>query len=313
MSDVLRVLKPLTITNAMITAYDVPEPAVGDSPDPAAWAVGTTYALAARVHLASNHMIYESVQAGNIGHDPLTDPTHVWWVLVGATNRWRMLDGKNSSQTSKATTIDITLLPGVAYNGVAVLNVEKASTIQLIMNDPVGGPVFSTTYAMQAPPTIADGWHYFFDPIINEDTLIVQDLPSYSGATLQMIATAASPADVVAIGVLAVGTLVDVGQGVHYGAKVGIIDYSRKEKNAYGDYEIVERPFAYKDTFEMWIPRPQVDAMRKFFVGIRAVPCIFIGCSLYESTVVYGFYKDFEVTITYFDVSVLNLVIEGLT
>lgn len=45
-----------------------------------AYAVGTTYANLARIRFTDGK-VYESLQAGNVGHDP-TDVGSVWWILV---------------------------------------------------------------------------------------------------------------------------------------------------------------------------------------------------------------------------------------
>ena len=49
-------------------------------------------------------------------------------------------------------------------------------------------------------------------------------------------------------------------------------------------------------------------------IGVfTATPCVWIGDNNYASTVIYGFYKDFDVVINYHTVSDCNLELEGLT
>lgn len=69
-----------TITDAQLSASTLPEA------PPAVYAGGTTYALGAGVSVAASHNafdVYESLQAGNIGHVPASSP--LWWKLVGQT------------------------------------------------------------------------------------------------------------------------------------------------------------------------------------------------------------------------------------
>ena len=76
----MRVIPPLAITDARLTSSSVPEVA------PAAYAAGTTYALATRVGvlgLKGLIDVYESLQAGNLGNTPASSPT--WWKFVGST------------------------------------------------------------------------------------------------------------------------------------------------------------------------------------------------------------------------------------
>jgi hypothetical protein len=313
MTQALRLLRPITITSAMLTAHNVPEPATGDTPDPAAYSAATTYTLAARCHVASTHMIYESVQAGNIAHDPTTDTTQTWWVVVGATNRWRMFDQRNTSQTTRTGGMDVSAAPGEVYNGIALLNMALVNSVQVTMVEGGVTTVYDTTTSLQDPPTVGDYYEYCFDPILQRDSLILTDLPSYGTAVLRVKFFTGSPSDVASVGVMTVGRVKDIGRGVHYGAKLGIQDYSVKQVNAYGDYTIVERAYSKRTSFEMWVPRAQVDSAQTLLASVRAVPCVWIGSDYYKSTIVYGFFKDFETTIAYFDYSVLNISLEGLT
>ena len=57
----------------------------------------------------------------------------------------------------------------------------------------------------------------------------------------------------------------------------------------------------------------QVDAVQKFLAGIRATPAIWQGDGDYAALWIYGFYKDFSLTIAYPTISNLSLEIEGLT
>ena len=62
MTTGLKVIKSISMTDAMLVATSVPET------DHPVYSAATTYANGARVIL--NHKIYESVQDGNIGKDP---------------------------------------------------------------------------------------------------------------------------------------------------------------------------------------------------------------------------------------------------
>ena len=102
----LLILRPQPITDAILTASDVPET---DAPE---WAVGTTYALGDIVKLASTHSLYESGDPANLGKRPDLYPS--LWTRIRATNRWRAFDGSGSSRTAQASSISYTFLPGVS-------------------------------------------------------------------------------------------------------------------------------------------------------------------------------------------------------
>jgi hypothetical protein len=312
MTTGLQILQPLTITTATLTASNVPEPATGDTPDPAFYVAGTTYNLNDFVSVASNHNIYQSLQATNLGHDPTLTASATWWILVGSNNRYRMFDQKNSSQTTRAGSVDVTVTPGVIHNGLVLMNISNASTIRVIDTDPNDGVVYDVTTLMQAAPTFALAYNYCFDPIVRLTTLVV-NLPTYRLSSIRVIVSGALITDIVGVGVFGIGTYVTVSSGINYGAKVGIQDYSVKTKNAYGDYQITARNYNKRASFDLWVQNSFIDYLQDFMASIRAVPCIYIGVSQFSSTIIYGFYKDFEVNIQYYNVSVFTLTLEGLT
>ena len=103
------------------------------------------------------------------------------------------------------------------------------------------------------------------------------------------------------------------GVGIQYGARVGIQDYSRKEKNDFGDTVLVQRAFAKRANFDMQVAKAEVDSLQNFLSDVRAKPCLWIGSADYESTTVFGFYKNFDILISYPTFADCSLELEGLT
>lgn len=306
MNNELQVIAPISITTAMLIASNVAEP---DVLDPAAWAAGTTYALGARVFLASTHTIYESLQNGNLGNDPTAASSLTWWVAVGATNRWRMFDNSNTSKTTRMGGLDVSIAPWQVYNTLVLLGVEGATSIRVRQTDPTDGVVFDQTIVMQAPPTRADWYAYFFDPIINK-TSANFDLKTYGSATLRIEINGITT---VGCAVAVVGRKRFLGMGVEMGARLGIQDYSRKERNAFGDMQLVQRAYSKRADFSMLLTANEVDSAQEFLASIRTTACVWVGSSKYGSTTIYGFYKDFDITLQYADYAACTLSLEGLT
>ncbi len=281
--------------------------------DPPAYAGATVYAADARVLVSANNSIYASVQDGNVGHDPTLDLSNTWWVLVGSNNRHRMFDLRNSSATSRAGGIDVTITPGQVCNGIVLLNVAPTTSVRVTMTDPVAGVVYDKTTPMQAAPSAAAAFEYCFDPITYADTLIAIDMPLYRKASTRVQVITANAAAIASVGVLAIGLAKELGIGVKLGAAVGIRDYSTKEKNKYGDFMVVERDFSKLAKFSVVLKRNQVDAAQTLLASFRGIPCVYIGTDYYTSTVVFGYYEEFAISIDYYDLSILNINLEGLT
>lgn len=301
-SYALTVVKPLEVTGAMLVSTDVPET------DYSAWSSSTTYALGARVILTSTHRIYESLQAGNLNKNPTTETA--FWIEVSATNRWKCFDTSNSTQTAQATAISYRITPGVAITSFGALNLTNASSIRIRLIDPTYGTVYDETTDLSALPAEADWWDWFFGIRVAPELSVMTDLPAYP--TADLLIDLAGGTDL-AVGVFLFGQARQIGLGVNLGANIGIQDYSRKETNEFGDTVLVQRAFSKRASFDMLLEKSDVDSTQSYLTGLRAIPCLWIGHKDYESTVVFGIYKDFQITIAYATHSDCNLSLEGLT
>jgi hypothetical protein len=302
MTTTTRLLRPLTITDAMLNSSTAPEN------DHAAWSGATTYAAGDRCIKTSTHRIYESAQAANLNHDPATDDG-TWWLDVGPTNRWAMFDQAVGSQTSQATPLTVEIEPGAVIAGLALLDVEAATATITMTSVAGGGTVYSATHDMIDGADLLDWYAYFFDDIVPRDTLIIDDLPAYADGILTVALVAATTAR---CGTLAIGSLAEIGQPLA-GAGIGIIDYSRKTTDDWGITTFVERSFAKRIEVGVMIDAAAVDYVARVLAAVRATPCVWIVAEAYSSLVLYGIARDWGIDIAYPTHAVGRLTLEGLT
>ena len=301
----LKVIPPLSITDSNLTSSNVPETDYG------AWSSGTTYVIGDRVILTSTHKVYESLQNSNLNKNPATDTSNPpYWIEVSPTNRWKMFDTSNSTQTINANSIVVTITPGKVINAVALLNVDGTS-IRVKVTDPTDGVVYDNTVSLNYNGNINNWYNYFFDPIMRKKNVVLTDLPAYGTAAVEITITYTG--NTAKCGVCVLGNVNYIGEGIELGASVGIQDYSRKEKNDFGDYVLVQRSYSKRARFSMAVLNDQIDALQDLLVDLRTTPCVWIGDDRYQSTIIYGFYKDFDIVIAYHLVSDCNIEIEGLT
>lgn len=296
----MRLLRPVTITDALLISSTAPET------DYAAWSAATTYALGNRVIKTSTHRIYESVQGSNLNHDPAADTTSTWWLDIGPTNRWAMFDQAVGSQTSQATPLTVVLEPGIVA-GLALLDVEAATATVTMTSG--ASTVYSASFDMIDGTELVDWYGYFFDAIEPRDTLVITDLPAYDDGQITVTLTASATAR---CGTLAVGPLLEVGN-INYGAGIGIIDYSRKETDAFGVTSLLERSYARRAEVEVVVEAGRVNYVARALAAVRAIPCVWIGDTDYTCLIVYGFPRDWGININYPAYSLGRLTIEGLT
>lgn len=303
MSKGFQLVRPLTITDAALTSSNVADP------NYPAYAAGTTYNLNDYVSVTGTniHQVYQSLVASNVGNTPPTSPTK--WVSIGATNRWLMFDGSVTSQTSNANSIVCTFATVGRIDSVALLNIS-AGSVTITMTDATDGVVYNKTYSLISTAGIVDSYTYSFEPVVRVSDFAITDMPPYSNTTITVTLT--DTGSTVLCGACVLGQSKELG-GTQYGAKVGIVDYSGKILDTYGNYTIVKRAFSKRGSFTIWIESGSVDQTQVLLAQYRSTPIVYIGASDYGSTIFYGFYKDFDIDISYPKQSVCSITIEGLT
>lgn len=296
----MEILRPAPINDSTLVSSNIAELA-----DYAAYNPGTTYAEG-EIVIGNDHHEYESLAAGNVGH-AVTDPA--WWLDLGMNRRWRMFDLSNSTQSSNADEIDVSVSVIGRANAVSLLNIV-ADTVQIIVTTVSEGEIYNETFDLTSDSGINNWYDYFFEPIVRKGDLVVTDLPLYANPTIQVIATAAG--STVRIGTMTIGQSLFLGV-VIYGARVGIQDYSRKVTDEFGNWTIVERGFAKRAQYKVWMDNSKIDAAAAFLATIRATPCVFKGDGEYAALYIFGFYKDWDIEIPGPSKSYISFNIEGLT
>ena len=297
----MRVIKSVVTTDAILTSSNIPE---DEYP---AWVSGTSYTALDKV--IYEHKIYERIVTGAGTTTP--DLDQVNWLDSGYTNRYRMFDNIMSSVSSQMGGIEFTLTPNQVINSIALLNVN-ASTVRVVMNDPIEGVVYDRTKELRSSSNVIDYYSYFFAPLINLgdlDTAIFLDLPNKPTATITVYVS--SGVGLVEVGEVAYGVQSIVGR-TNYGTAIGITSYSRKDKDEFGKVTVVKRKNSKYADYDIDIDNTNLAFVQRLFQDIDSVPCVFIGNPEMEELIVYGFYSDFKATISFPTVSKCTLRVEGL-
>lgn len=297
----MRVIKSVVTTDTILTSSNIPE---DEYP---AWVSGTSYTALDKV--IYEHKIYERIVTGAGTTTPDLDQAN--WLDSGYTNRYRMFDNIISSVSSRTGGIEFTLTPNQVINGIALLNVN-ASTVRVVMNDPIEGVVYDRTKELRSSSNVIDYYSYFFAPLINLgdlDTAIFLDLPNKPTATITVYVS--SGVGLVEVGEVVYGVQSIVGR-TNYGTAIGITSYSRKDTDEFGKVTVVKRKNSKYADYDIDIDNTNLAFVQRLFQDIDSVPCVFIGNPEMEELIVYGFYKDFKATISFPTVSKCTLRVEGL-
>ena len=297
----MKLIRPTTLTDAMLTSSTAPE---NDHP---VWVSGTTYAVGARVILTATHRRYEALAVSK-GVNPASDPTK--WLDLGPTNRWAMFDDRVGTATTRAGSLQVVLAPG-ATDSLALIDTDaESATVTLSV---AGVQLYNRAQNFNAGGNAIDSWFaWFFEPLGKKSSMLFLDIPVYETGVLTVSIARDNPADLVSCGTLLIGRQFDIGDTEH-GVDLGIIDYSRKETDQFGVTSVVERAYAKRMTARVVMPTAAIDDVHRTLAAIRATPVLWIGSEGFESLTVYGFYKEFAIDLAYPTVSYCSLTIEGLT
>jgi hypothetical protein len=294
-----RIIRPMLVDDAALVSTNVAET------PPAAWNSGTTYAEDAQASDLVNHRIFQSVAGTNTNH-ALTD--EAWWVEVGPTNPWAMFDNMNTSQTTHADSVVVTVQTSGRVDSLALFNVS-AGSVQVVSLDGAT-EIFNETYSLAATSGIDDWYSWFFEPIDRITEMVVPNLPVYADQTITV--TISDPGATVAVGNLVIGQTRDLGLSLA-GAQAGIIDYSKKVADDFGNYSISERAFSDTLSLSVVVDNDRVDQVRNLLRRYRAVPLVWVGHNDFATTQVFGFFRSFSLVFAYPAQSTCDLQIEGLT
>lgn len=305
----MKVVNPIIITGSILTACNVPEP--DPSQGEVAWNAATNYATGAVVVRTTTHMRYERIFPGGVDSaTPESDATK--WLELGPTNRQSMFDLLRSTQTVGNGDIVLTLTPGQRIDSLLFFGLE--ATQITVVGTVAGATVYNWTSGALTR-RVASWYEYFFTPFRFKDSTQADPIPPNSGMVLTITIHASNGAP--KIGGIVMGLGVYLGS-VATGASNDGLNFSTIERDAtYGTATLVPRRTVPKTIQSVMIPEGRVPIVLQMRKDLNAVPAAWVGVedsenSYYESMMIFGVYKRFEITHDDQLLSNLQLEIEEL-
>jgi len=285
----MRVIKPITVTDAILASSTIPEPDTGET----VWTAGT-YTLGTRRILTSTHKIYEVVADPSTSDDPLTGiaKTPATWVEVQPTNRWAMFDNVNST-VSTGNNLTVSLTPGKVAAGLAAFGVS-AESVNITCVSASAGEVYNRDIVMLNNDAVADWYTYFFEPIVYIDQFILTDLPAYSDLTVTITLNGANSS----IGTLTIGNVIDLGVAL-YGTNWQGLDFSKKERDQFGNVVLTQGRTADRLDYNIHTDKGRFGYVKQQLRLLTGVPSVWIGNpdDVNDGTAVFGYYVDNQINI----------------
>lgn len=252
------VIPPITITPAILTATN--------ATDAAAWAGGTTYALAAVV--SRNYRNWVSLQAGNVGKTPENEPT--WWYDSGPVNSMAMFDSSVSTATSTTGGLSFTLAPGARITGIGFMGLVGQG-LTITITDGAGGPTVQTETITLAR---SDGTYYSW---CLEDFVQTREAAFYGLLSTPncRVVVSITGSGTTACGLCVVGKQFEIGLA-EYGFGVPIEDRGRHYLDANDNPVNLERGYSKSAQGTIATSRANFNRLVAFFADYIAVPCLWV-------------------------------------
>jgi len=221
----------------------------------------------------------------------LYDGTYVDQLTVASTGSYEVVVDRSLVTSNQL------FFTGVSFTG----SIENISVRQLTYNE---------THFVGDDLSAPDWYNWYFEDIERSDTLAITDMPLSSiGDVVRVNARKGSTN--ATIGELVIGSISDLGISIE-GVSVGIKDYSRKEVDAFGNFIITQRRFADIMSVDFIISTQDNYYIKKILTALRTTPAVWIAEETYKTTIIYGYYKSFDIIIAGEDVSDASIEIEGL-
>lgn len=275
------------------------------------WSSATTYAIGAKV-VYGVYGTYESLQNGNLNHTPpITSPyTDAYWVRTGPTNKMAMFDEQISSVSSSASDI-IFAVTSSSVDTVSLLNIVADKTSISVTDLSLYTTVYNNSQQLSGGESLDWFSYFFYDEDTQRTSSLYLDIPKVSNGLITIKVTSAGTNS---IGTFIAGQLKLLGT-TQYGVNSGIIDYSRKDVDEFGNINFVKRNFSKRMNATVSLTNANLNKVQRILYQFRATPVLWIASTdiqLEEPLIIYGFYKDFSTEISYPSHSICNLQIEGL-
>lgn len=295
----MKIIPPLIVTPTELTS----NVAITETE----WTAGT-YETGVERYVGTD--LYEVVAVPDTTDEPTEgaakDPPT--WIKLGKINRFKMFDFIIGEATEVAEgPIEVTVNFPVVVNAVGLFEVD-ATTVQVVVTDGVD-VVYDKTETLIDFTGVNNWFQYFFRPYAVKNNVTFLDLPAYAGADIKV--TASKSAGAVAIGEMIVGRMQEIGTTL-INFSFGIEDFSRKERDTFGNFTIVERRFAKTANYDLFLDNNQVNSTFAALASVRATPAVYIGSEDMPETITLGFYRDFSTLRTGPVSSEMSLEIEGL-
>ena len=172
--------------------------------------------------------------------------------------------------------------------------------------------IYDETVGLTDTSSIVDWFEFYTWPAEYDTEIVFQGVPAYAGYTIDITVSAVGAT--AEVGEIVLGKMHRLGTTVE-GTAIGTIDYSRKERDTFGNAIIIERAFSDTVDFNFAIPVGDTKRVKRILDDVRATPAVYYAGPVSDNygTTIYGYHTGINIPLASAGVSFATLEIEGLT
>jgi hypothetical protein len=306
-----KMVTPSTIDDTTLTSSTVAEPS-GD--DPVEYNAANNFSVGDFVFVGAGfHLIYICIQAHTAsgGAQSPTATGSLFWTVQRSTNKFKAFDQFIGDPTTRADSAAWTINISDVVNSVALFGLS-AATVQVVMLDTDGIERYNETIILDDNTGVVDWFTYWFSPVVRRTNVVLTDLPPYADASVTVTVT--DTGNTVLVGQLIVGLFETLGSTTMDQVDLGIDDFSRKERDVFGRFSIIERNFADTMALTFVTDTSRLGYIKNRLAGRRSLPTVYAVDTQYlqNEYVIYGFFPTMQPLARHAEVSEIRIELEGL-
>ena len=238
----------------------------------------------------------------------------MWWIKRDEywPNKYRMFQESPdlvtvSAPSSGTASFSVTCTHGLAFRAIALVRVQATSVV-------VTGPGVNDTIDLTVDPELAMPGADIYKTYVYR---LSAEIPANTNFTVTFIhdrskrTAGGQNFNTAECGLLYCGYLINLGLTL-YNSAVGIQDFSKKDRDAFGNAVIVPRNYLNKATYKISIDTNKIYYVTRFLASIRSSLSVYVGDPDLPETIIAGFFKDFSIPIESYSDSIFTLEVEGL-
>jgi hypothetical protein len=305
-----KMVTPSLVDDDTLDSSTVAEPS---GADPVVYNAANDFALDDLVFVgAGHHKIYVCIQAHTAAggaQSPFAENS-LFWADQRATNRWKAFDQYIGDPTTQSNSAEWAINSPDLVNAVALFGLS-AATVQVVVEDSGSTERYDETITMADNTNVIDWESYWFSPVVKRTDLLLTDLPPYADATVTITVT--DTGNTVLVGQIVVGLFEDLGD-TSSDVDLGIEDFSRKERDAFGRFSITERDYADTMGLSFATETSRLRYIKTRLAGRRGLPTVYATDTRYADNdyIIYGFFPQMQTIGRYASISEVFLELEGL-